>query len=234
MWVLIPVKPLRAAKRRLAPLLDPHERERLARAMLADVLAAATAAPGLAGIAVVTADPEAAALAREFGALAVPETEPRGIDAAIATGAEALRGRPATGALILPADLPQITPGAIGEAVALFASTPAVLVVAAQDGGTNLLGLSPPNAIPPRFGPDSFRRHVEEARRAGIEPLLPALDGLDFDIDRPEDLAAFAGRGSGTRTHRLLVELDIGARLVSPGGRPVPAKGALRAVEPAR
>src|SRR5262249_17745903 len=64
-WAAVPIKEPSRAKRRLAPLLEPEEREGLVRAMATDVLAALAATPGLAGIAIVAP----ASTAREFARL---------------------------------------------------------------------------------------------------------------------------------------------------------------------
>jgi 2-phospho-L-lactate guanylyltransferase len=86
LWAVLPVKSLACAKRRLAPLLDGDERRRLARAMLEDVLEACAGAASLAGILVVTADDEAAAIAKEAGARVLPEADERGTNDAVQAG----------------------------------------------------------------------------------------------------------------------------------------------------
>jgi len=68
LWAVVPVKERVAAKERLAPILRPEARQALALAMLEDVLAAVTAAPGIAGLLVVTVDAEAGELAARYGA----------------------------------------------------------------------------------------------------------------------------------------------------------------------
>ena len=62
-WAVIPVKDTAAAKQRLGDAVPAHLRPAFALAMLEDVLAAVAGARGLAGIAVVTVDQAAAALA---------------------------------------------------------------------------------------------------------------------------------------------------------------------------
>ena len=47
-WAILPVKEMAGAKQRLAPLLSPEERIALMQMMLRDVLAALSAAQGLA------------------------------------------------------------------------------------------------------------------------------------------------------------------------------------------
>jgi len=53
--------------------------------------------------------------------------------------------------------------------------------------GTNALFLRPPDLIAPGFGADSFRRHCDLARRAGLEPVIVRMPGLAFDLDTPLD-----------------------------------------------
>ena len=72
-WAILPVKEMAGAKQRLAPLLSPEERIALMQVMLRDVLAALSAAQGLAGIALVTLDPWAQALAQDHGARIITE-----------------------------------------------------------------------------------------------------------------------------------------------------------------
>ena len=50
LWAVVPVKLFARTKRRLAPHLASHEREALARAMLADVLSALARTHSLAGV----------------------------------------------------------------------------------------------------------------------------------------------------------------------------------------
>jgi len=68
LWAVVPVKERASAKERLSPMLRPETRHALALAMLEDVLAALTATPGVAGLLVVTVDPEAGRLAATYGA----------------------------------------------------------------------------------------------------------------------------------------------------------------------
>src|SRR6202012_5063944 len=67
-WALVPVKRLSQAKQRLKGVLSPGQRQNLARVMLCDVLETLRAAPSLAGIVLVSADPDVRAMAPSFGA----------------------------------------------------------------------------------------------------------------------------------------------------------------------
>jgi 2-phospho-L-lactate guanylyltransferase len=88
-----------------------------------------------------------------------------------------------------------------------------VLAAAVADGGTNLLGLTPPDTIVPAFGPGSFARHRAALLAAGVQPVVVQDEGIGRDIDRPGDLAAFRWAGAGTRTQAFLTAIRIGDRL---------------------
>jgi 2-phospho-L-lactate guanylyltransferase len=211
-WAIVPVKSLAAAKQRLAPLLGCSEREMLARAMFEDVLDACVAARSLAGTVVVTADDEVTRIAHRAGACTFRELHQRGTNAAVETGIRAVTGC-ASGVIVVPADLPQVTAGTLDAVARLCSSKALVLVPASRDGGTNLLACAPPDLIVTSFGPDSFERHFQEACRVGIQPVVISPGRLDLDLDRPEDIHSFLDLPTDTRTRRVLLDGGIPARL---------------------
>jgi 2-phospho-L-lactate guanylyltransferase len=211
-WAVVPVKPFRVAKARLSTALNADNRARLARVMLEDVLDAMVASRHLlAGLLVVTADDEAAPIARSHGAIVLSEAAPAGINRAIARALDHLAGAPEAGMLVVPADLPQVSAAAVERIVGLLGAPRAVAIVPATDGGTNLLACKPAGIIPPSFGPLSFDRHRQAARLAGVTPTILAWSDLGHDVDRPEDLAAFLSLGTASRTHAFLSSLAIAA-----------------------
>src|SRR5215216_5265943 len=214
-WAMVPVKSFREAKRRLSPVLEPAERAQLAQLMLQDVLDALTACDRiLAGVIVVTCDPQATAMAGRRGATPLSDTPAAGINAAVAIAIRYLAGVPNSGMIVVPADIPHLSPGAIEDAAAgISAPRAVVLVPATDDGGTNLLACAPAGAIVPGFGRDSFRRHCRAAHRAGIVPTILTRRDVGRDIDRPEDIAAFLSIGSATRTQAFLSERGAAERL---------------------
>lgn len=222
LWAVVPVKWLSRTKRRLIPLLSSHERVALARAMLQDVLSALTRTSALAGVMVITGDAGATAMAHAAGALVIADTESAGTTAAVTVAAQHLDGMGREGMLVIPADVPLITPADIEVILAAHRIAPSVtLVPASVDGGTNALACSPPGVVPFCFGRDSFRRHREAARARGIEPAVSRLARVGHDIDRPGDLAAFLLRPSATHAYAYLTANGIRARLlhVHPGRR---------------
>lgn len=198
--ILIPVKRLSEAKERLAGVLDPPARRRLALAMLGDVLGAAGGWPLRA---VVTSDADAASLAIEAGwdVVGDPGT---GLNGAVGTGTAALATAGATALLVLPFDVPLVT---AGELAALFGSEAEVVVARSDDGGTTGLLRRPPEAIAPSFGPGSADAHARAAAAAGIRFASLRLPGLRLDVDDAGDLRRLAASPARNPSVRLAQEL---------------------------
>lgn len=207
-WALVPIKATHRAKQRLAGVLDQEARRRLALAMAADVLAALAATPGLAGLAVVTRDGEAAALARGFGARIIEDGAEAGHTGAVEAGARRLAAGGAGGVLALPGDIPAATPEELAAVLAAHGPAPAFTIVPSHDRlGSNAVLASPPGCVTLRFGEDSFVPHLEAARRAGIAPRIVEAPGIALDLDHPADLEAFLRLPPRTRSHALLAAL---------------------------
>jgi 2-phospho-L-lactate guanylyltransferase len=88
-----------------------------------------------------------------------------------------------------------------------------VIAPAADDRGTNLLLRRPPRAITARFGPDSFRRHVEAAAEADLPIAVCERAELAFDLDAPDDILTVLRSSRSTRTRAVLQELGADERL---------------------
>lgn len=223
-WSVIPVKRFADAKRRLSPVLDGEERAALARLMFEDVLDVLLQSKAvLGGVAVVTSDKNAASLARSRGATVVLDRDDNGINVAVRLTIGKIASED-DGIIVVPSDIPQLTPLAIAAAVQAVALPRTVAIAAAaDDGGTNLLGCRPARVIPLRFGRHSFERHCRAATRAGLTVQALHLPELLLDIDRPEDLHRFLALESRTRTHEFLSRLGIRRRLERREDIPRPA-----------
>ncbi|MGH7048580.1 MAG: 2-phospho-L-lactate guanylyltransferase [Stellaceae bacterium] len=209
-WAVVPVKERDRAKERLAPLLPPELRPALALAMLEDVLAALAATRDLGGTIVVTVDAMAGELARRYDARIVTDGARDGHSGAVAAAARLLADEGRAGMLTLPGDVPLVTADEIGRIIAAHRPPPSFTIVPSHDeGGSNAILLSPPDAVPLRFGIDSFFPHLHAAEARGIVPTVMRLPGIALDIDNPADLAAFARIASHTRTRAFLMETDM-------------------------
>ena len=142
MWAVVPVKDLAGAKARLAPLLRADERRGLFRAMLRDVLAALADTPSLDGIALITRDPEAQALARRFGAEIISEDQNSGQTEAVAHGISQLMARGVADVMQVPGDVPLATAVEFEQVIAAHLPAPAMTIVpGARPAGLELCGL---------------------------------------------------------------------------------------------
>jgi 2-phospho-L-lactate/phosphoenolpyruvate guanylyltransferase len=219
LWAVVPVKDLHHAKQRLADVLSADERQGLFAAMLEDVLAALAASEGLAGILVVTRDPQARDLAVRYGARVLQEPANRGHTEASMFGAATLAKQGVVGMVQVPADIPLLTPADIDAVLLAHASAPSITLAPSRDQrGSNAVACSPPDLLPLRFGDDSFFPHLERARSLGIEPAIVERSGLALDIDTPADLAALLAAPSATRAYAYLLESGIADRLDASGG----------------
>lgn len=214
MWAVLPAKDLVDAKTRLADALSPAERRLLFRTMYEDVLIALSETTSLSGIAVVTRDPEAGAVAESYGARLIAEPENQGQTAAIERAAATLKADGAKGMVTIPGDTPLISAAEIETVLAAHTATPAMTIVPAHDRrGSNCIAVSPPGLFPFSFGNDSFQPHLASARKLGLEPRILDLPRIALDIDTPDDLRLLIERGGNTRTHAYLESSGIATRL---------------------
>jgi 2-phospho-L-lactate guanylyltransferase len=208
-WAVVPVKDTADAKQRLGDAIAPPLRRRLALAMVEDVLATLAASPGLAGLAVVTVDETAAALASRYGARVLTDGARDGQTGAVAGAARLLAHEGRGAMLTIPGDVPLVTPDEVARISAAHDRTPDFVIVPAHDErGSNAILCAPPAAVPLKFGDDSFFPHLEAARRAGLAPKILRLPGIGLDIDNPADLSAFLKIPSNTRARTLLQEIE--------------------------
>jgi 2-phospho-L-lactate guanylyltransferase len=190
-WAVIPVKSLGQSKSRLARVLSADERAALTRRLLVRTLTALQSVPTLAGALVISPDASVLELAMQYGAQTVPEVAAKGLNAAVRRGAVAAVSRGATGILVLPADLPFISPDDVMSFLEAAGSVQARELTAAcpdrAGAGTNALLLAPPLPFTFRYGPASFQRHLQEGRNHRRSVLPVSVPGLQFDLDTEED-----------------------------------------------
>jgi 2-phospho-L-lactate guanylyltransferase len=203
--IVVPVKPFHAAKRRLSPMLAPSGRATLVRAMLEDVLAVATD-PGVSAVVfVVTADPRVANVAMACGASVLMERRAEGMSEAVRLGELGVRGSGCETLVVLPADVPLVTPDDLHAiAQARTGDRDVVLVPARRDGGTNAIACATSVEMPFLFGMDSFDRHAAASIACGLTPRRLALERLALDVDTPADIEALVRDAGATRAQRWL------------------------------
>jgi 2-phospho-L-lactate/phosphoenolpyruvate guanylyltransferase len=189
LWAIVPVKPLRRGKSRLSGVLTEEERTFLNYSMLGNTLKALSEVKSIEKILVISRDPAALTLAREFGARTVQEDSTSELNLALQRATVVAQLYAAQSVLILPADLPLVTPERI-QALIDLASKPPMLVIAPdrRREGTNALLMNPVGLINYAYGPNSFQRHVDQARRYRVRVDICEDPAFGLDLDVPEDL----------------------------------------------
>ncbi len=189
LWAIVPVKPLRRGKSRLAGVLTEEERTFLNYNMLGNTMKALTGVTGIHQVLVISRDPAALALAREYGARTVMEDSNSELNAALQRATIVAAMYAAQRVLVLPADLPLITPGNIQALIARAIKPPEIVIAPdRRREGTNALLMNPAGLIQYAFGPNSFQAHVQEAQKFGVRVDVFEDPAFALDLDVPEDL----------------------------------------------
>jgi 2-phospho-L-lactate/phosphoenolpyruvate guanylyltransferase len=185
---IVPVGTLAGAKTRLGETLDAEERQDLVVGLLTRTVAAALAVERLDDVLVVSPDRELLRCAAELEARTLRQRS-RGLNAGLREGREDVLAGGATSLLVLPIDLPFVSPDAIVAVLAALTEIPGPAVVLVPDRhgtGTNALGLRPPNVIEFAFGRASRAAH--EAAAAAVGATYHEVEGpLTVDLDTPDD-----------------------------------------------
>ncbi|MEU9114757.1 2-phospho-L-lactate guanylyltransferase [Streptomyces sp. NPDC048483] len=225
-WSLVvPLKPLVRAKSRLSRAAGEQFRPQFALAFALDTVAAALACADVRDVAVVTDDEVAGEHLAALGARIVPDTPARGLNAALAHGAAAVRARrPGAPVAALNADLPALRPAELELVLHSAALFPRAFLADAADIGTTLLCATSGVELAPAFGGASRARHLASGARE-----ITALDvpSVRRDVDTGEDLRAALALGVGPYTARQVPQQAFGAP-AGPKGLPpeVRASGA--------
>jgi 2-phospho-L-lactate guanylyltransferase len=188
---ILPVKRFARAKQRLGVSVGDPLRVALARAMVFDVLLALRQTESIERTIVVTAERSAAAAAHELGAIVIEDGDEHGQPAAAMLGVRRALGEGIERVLCVPGDCPTLDPAELHALLGADAErdAPRVVVVPDRHGsGTNGLLLSPPDAIPPSFGPNSCERHLALALAARVAARVEHVPSLLLDIDTGADL----------------------------------------------
>jgi 2-phospho-L-lactate guanylyltransferase len=212
--LLLPIKDLRNAKKRLIGVLTPEERFGLAQAMLADTIRAVQGVRRADKIFVVTNYEPAMRIAEENGWEILREDRQISESDSVDAASRLCELRGVTGLLRVPLDVPLVQSGDIDDLLAIECEAPALVIVPSRDGmGTNAILRMPPALFPSHFGTGSFAKHVGEAERIGARVIFRRSVRLEMDVDDEADLRALLKNDlSGTETGRWLHESGVETR----------------------
>ena len=189
LWAIVPVKPIRRGKSRLSKVLSESDRADLNWRLLNHTLKVLSSVREISRVLVVSRDPEALALARDYGALTLQEEGEPKLNTALKRATLFLRQYTLRSILILPVDLPLLSPDDVRQVIAADPGPPGVVIAPDRNHqGTNMLLVDPPGFLEYEYGPGSFERHCERARRMNARLKVIELPSLALDIDNPDDL----------------------------------------------
>lgn len=185
--IAILMKDPAAAKTRLSPVLANDAREKLALLLFENTLQFFRRTYPGGPLGVVTASQETAEIGKKYGASVIEEIEAGGINAAARRAGEWATDIGATSLLVVHADIATLVDEEVDRLLAARGRCSVVIGVSA-DGGTNALLLTPPDAIPFCYGPNSAHAHEAAAHKSGQSCERLQLAHLSRDIDTPQDL----------------------------------------------
>jgi 2-phospho-L-lactate/phosphoenolpyruvate guanylyltransferase len=204
-WAIVPVKPLRDSKSRLAHILSPDERAELTGQLLVRTLEVLNQVRDIHRIMVVSRDPAVLKIARQQGAVTFGEGDRQDLNLALTRAAHIASAQQAEAVLILPSDLPLVSADDVSMVLAgiipesnghhangYYYQTRAISICPDHmNDGTNAILVSPPSGFNFQYGPGSFDGHLEEAARLGMARRIVHAPGLKFDLDTEEDWATY-------------------------------------------
>ena len=200
--VIVPMKPLRLVKSRLAERLEPHRREAVGMGMFDRVVRAAVESSA-AAVWVVGGDEAVKQAALLIGAQWWEDDGKDLNDSLTVTFERAFRAGLAPA--YLPADLPFVSSEDVSNLIETSSVGETVtLSPAHRDGGTNAIVVPTNSAFRPMLGLDSFDRHRQQARDEDLALEIFDSTGIGLDLDTPEDLSAYE-----------MIEPDLIERLTS-------------------
>jgi len=166
-FFVVPVKALFKSKTRLSTLFTSQERRFLTLAMLQDVLGALKSSKVNKTI-VISSDPTVQRFAKDFGITFLKEAQ-EGLNQALDQATKWCIRNAAESVLVLPADVPLITPKEIDQIIKLALNFNSIVISPSLNGGTNALLQTPPGIISSSFRSESFRKHISHALAKHIQ-----------------------------------------------------------------
>jgi 2-phospho-L-lactate guanylyltransferase len=188
LWAIVPVKPLRRGKSRLSAVLSEDERSQLNHQLFVHTIAVLKQVPAITDILVVSRDSDVLTEARELQVRTVTENGAPELNNALRRASLFSKSFSTEGILIVPADLPLMTPKDVTGFLGQCGHSPtAVIAPDRRRQGTNLLFTNPADLLVFSYGQESFERHINLARQKGARVEIVENERIALDLDVPED-----------------------------------------------
>ena len=201
-YAIIPVNQFANAKTRLSPFLSPEERKNLLKAMLKDI--AITLKPIVDDIIIIS---KTALVEEDHKPSKASKNGDEGsLNKALKQAMKWCRKKTRK-VIILPSDIPLIGKTNI-KLLIDQAKNLDFIIVPSKGGGTNALIIKP-LSIDMKFGGFSFKKHIEEAEKKKLVPLVHDSFYMALDVNTTEDLGEIMLHGNGTETKKYLESLGI-------------------------
>jgi 2-phospho-L-lactate/phosphoenolpyruvate guanylyltransferase len=210
---ILPVKRFDAAKQRLGEALGAGSRAALAAAMFSDVLGALERAETIETIVVVSGDRRVRDMVAGSGVVLIADADEKGQSHAARSGLARASALGCPRAALVPSDCPLLEPDELDRLVETSVAADAVIVPDRHGTGTNAIVIDPSGPFEPQFGPDSLRRHTEQAERRGLAYGVERPPSLTLDVDTGDDLVALVvalerSHGRAPRTQGVLRQIE--------------------------
>jgi 2-phospho-L-lactate guanylyltransferase len=203
-YAIIPVSKFSNAKTRLSPFLELKERENLLKSMLKDVTEALK--PVVDKVIIISADKDVLEYANELEVQTLIENEGLNLNTAIEQAMDWCRDKTKK-VFIIPSDIPLISKTNI-ESMIESSKPLDFVIVPSKGGGTNGLIIKP-SSIDMKFGDFSFKNHINEAAKNGLEAVIYDSFYMSLDVNTTEDLGEIMIHGSGSKTQSYLKSLKM-------------------------
>ena len=190
MWAIIPINNFDESFSRLSNVLNNEQRKEMTQILATQVLDALTPIESVKKIIVLSNELEwlNSFLNKKITVLPEPETEQ--FSKKIDYIAQWIQNQGILTMLYLSIDLPYIQQMDIENLISHHISGLSI-VEANKDHATNALILDLPTKMEFKFGPNSFSKHLEEARSKNIDTTIVKIECLSLDLDDWSDLELF-------------------------------------------
>jgi 2-phospho-L-lactate guanylyltransferase len=188
LWAIVPIKPLRRGKSRLSEILSEEERAQLNHQLFLNTINVLREVKSISNILVVSRDSDVLTEARDLEVRTVTENGTPELNNALRRASLFSKMFSNEGILIVPADIPLLTPKDVEEFLCNRTKPPMIVISPdRRKKGTNMLLIDPADLITFSYGKDSFDIHRELARSKGAEVIVFENDRIALDLDLPED-----------------------------------------------
>jgi len=197
LWAIVPIKPLRRGKSRLSEILSEKERYKLNHQLFLNTIEVLRGVDEISDILVVSRDSDVLTESREFGVRTVTENGAPELNNALRRASLFSRAFSTEGVLIVPADIPLLTPQDLRDFLSKRTEPP-MLVISPdrRRQGTNMLLVDPADLLTFSYGQDSFNRHIALAHSQGADVVIYENERIALDLDIPEDFDLLRARES--------------------------------------